>query len=69
MTGSATQAEKVIYKWLENLGYDTDLNPVRSRLFVLSIHSIGKPIQVDVRDAVATDLDVRTNLLVIEKFG
>lgn len=60
---------KVLYRWLENLGYDTELYPVRSRLFHLSLHSQGKPVHVEVRDATQTDLDTRVNLMVVEKFG
>lgn len=34
----------------------------------MSVHS-EHPVVVDVRDAVQTDLDQRTTLLVMEKFG
>ena len=57
-----------MYKWLEDLGYDRYLFPTRSRLFVLTIHS-EKYVPLIVQDAMLTDLDARTNLLVIEKFG
>ena len=53
---------------LENLGYDRDLCSVRSRCFVLTLHSSSE-VAVTVRDAVQTDLDTRTNLLIIEKYG
>ena len=62
------QAETIMFQWLENLGYDRDLYSVRSRTFVLSVHS-EKDVEVNVRDAVQTDIDQRTTLLVIEKFG
>ena len=39
-----------MYEWLENLGYDSELNSVRSRLFVLSLHSI-EPINLKILDA------------------
>ena len=68
LTNDESQSEVIIFKWLEALGYDQDLYPVRSRLFVLSLHSDNQ-VNVDVRDAVQTDLDLRTNLLVIDKFG
>ena len=63
-----SQAETIMFQWLENLGYDRDLYSVRSRTFVLSVHS-EKDVEVNVRDAVQTDIDQRTTLLVIEKFG
>lgn len=31
--------EDFMYAWLENLGYDSSLNPIRSRCFTLSLHS------------------------------
>ena len=68
LTNSAPQSEQIIFKWLEHLGYDKDLYPIRSRCFVLSMHS-ERPLQVDVRDATQTDIDTRTCLLILEKFG
>jgi hypothetical protein len=56
------------WQWLENLGYDRDLYSVRSRCFMLTCHSAAE-VSLTVRDAVQTDLDSRTNLLVIDKFG
>ena len=50
------------------MGYDRDLYSIRSRVFILSMHSATE-VSVTVRDAVQTDLDQRTNLLVIDKFG
>jgi len=41
---------------------------VRSRCFILTFHSAIE-VSVTVRDAIQTDLDARTNLLVIDKFG
>lgn len=60
--------EDKMYEWLENLGYDSELNSVRSRLFVLSLHSI-EPINLKILDALQTDIDTQTNLLIVEKFG
>jgi len=60
--------EEFIFEWFENLGYDRDLYPIRSRCFVLSLHSSNE-LDLQVRDAIQTDLDARTNLLIAEKFG
>lgn len=60
--------EEFIFDWFENLGYDSDLYPIRSRCFVLSLHSSSE-VDLQVRDAIQTDLDARTNLLIAEKFG
>lgn len=57
-----------VWQWLENLGYDRELYSIRSRCFVLTLHSTSE-VAVTVRDAVQTDLDTRTNLLIIEKYG
>lgn len=61
-------SEELVWQWLENLGYDRDLYSVRSRCFVLTLHSSAE-VAVTVRDAVQTDLDTRTNLLVLERYG
>mmetsp|Transcript_33587 Transcript_33587/g.38165 ORF Transcript_33587/g.38165 Transcript_33587/m.38165 type:complete len:826 (+) Transcript_33587:44-2521(+) len=60
--------EEAVVKWLEELGYDQDLYSVRSRSFILTMHSEHE-LSVIVRDAVQTDLDNRTNCLLIEKYG
>lgn len=57
-----------MFEWLENLGYNRNLFPTRSRNFVLTIHS-DTELPVTVQDATQTDLDTRTTLLIIEKFG
>ena len=57
-----------MFKWLDALGFDRNLFPTRSRNFVISIHS-AVPIPLTVQDAVLTDLDARTTLLIIERFG
>ncbi|CAG9329557.1 unnamed protein product [Blepharisma stoltei] len=62
------QGEEVIWGWLESLGYDRELYSVRSRCFILTFHSVTE-ISVTVRDAIQTDLDNRTNVLLIEKQG
>ena len=60
--------EDIMFEWLSNLGYDQDLYSIRSRCFILTFHS-SVDLSVAVRDAVQTDLDMRTNLLVMDKFG
>ena len=58
--------------WLEKLGYDRDLYSLRSRLFSINFHSRileigGGSVEVRVRDAVPTDIDNRTNEMILEK--
>ena len=60
--------ETIIWDWLENLGYKANLCPIRSRTFVVSFHSNNK-LSVSVKDSMLTDLDNKTNSLIIEKFG
>jgi calpain-15 len=60
--------DHVILQWLDHLGYDQDLFSIRSRCFIFTLHSI-EDVSVTVRDAVQTDLDARTCLLIIDKFG
>ena len=60
--------ESKMFELLENLGYDKELYPTRSRCFVLTFHSSSE-LTVTVRDAIQTDLDTRTNLLILDKFG
>lgn len=60
--------EPIVWEWLENLGYDKDLHPMRSRTFVVSFHSDAE-LAVTVKDAVPTDIDSKTNALIIERFG
>ena len=55
-------------KFWENLGYDSTLYPLRSRTFVLTFHS-NNPLSVLVRDSVMTDIEQRTNLLIMNRFG
>lgn len=60
--------EDLMLGWLENLGYDTDLNSIRSRNFVMTFHS-NNPLDISSKDATQTDLDNRSNVLINEKFG
>lgn len=46
------------------LGYDNNLYSVRSRSFVMSIHS-DIELSVVVRDAIQTDLDSRANMIYV----
>jgi len=57
-----------MFKWLDKLGYDQDLYSIKSRCFMLTFHSTVD-LSVSVRDAIQTDLDTRTNLLVVDRFG
>ena len=54
--------------WLQNLGYDSELYPLRSRCFMLTFHS-DQSVAVSVRDALNTDLNSKTNLLILKNFG
>lgn len=60
--------EETIFGWLENLGYDEDFYSVRSRCFVLTLHSETE-LAVTVRDAVQTDLDNRCNIAILAEYG
>jgi len=58
----------VVWNWLDLLGYDKDLISIRSRCFIITIHSeVG--ISVTVRDAIQTDLDNRVNTMLIRQHG
>ena len=68
------EGDATIWTWLEKLGYDRDLYSLRSRLFSINFHSRilevgGGSVEVRVRDAVSTDIDNRTNELILEKQG
>lgn len=60
--------EETIYGWLENLGYDRSLYSIRSRCFLLNIHSSSE-VAVVVRDAIQSDLDNKSNAMIIERWG
>ena len=59
---------KVVWGRREELGYSKTLHPIRSRSFVLAFHTEGE-LSVVVRDAVQTDLDNKTNCLILEQIG
>jgi calpain-15 len=64
----ATYGEDVALKWFEMLGYDRDLHSIRSRCFLLTIHS-DQELSAVVRDAIQTDLDHRANLWYVSQYG
>ena len=53
---------------LNNLGYDKHLNNFRSRSFTFVLHSdpADGPLQVQVSDAINSDLDNKANQLILE---
>lgn len=53
---------------MQNLGYDEDLYPLRSRNFVLSIHS-DNPVKVEPKDCLNNDLNYQVNNLILKIFG
>jgi hypothetical protein len=65
--------EAMIWNWLEKLGYDRDLFSVRSRLFNLTVQSRcldgDSPVEMRIRDAIETDIDSKTNEMVVSQFG
>eukprot|EP00357_Protocruzia_adherens_P011223 CAMPEP_0115030694 /NCGR_PEP_ID=MMETSP0216-20121206/37993_1 /TAXON_ID=223996 /ORGANISM="Protocruzia adherens, Strain Boccale" /LENGTH=823 /DNA_ID=CAMNT_0002408007 /DNA_START=44 /DNA_END=2515 /DNA_ORIENTATION=+ len=60
--------EEKIWKWFEALGYDRDLYSIRSRCFILTVHG-ENDFAVTVRNAIQTDLDNQTNILLIKENG
>lgn len=68
-----SEGEATIWTWLEKLGYDRDLYSLRSRIFTITFHSRcldgEEPIEIRVRDAVGTDIDNKTNEMIINQFG
>jgi calpain-15 len=59
-----TLGDEAVWKWFEKLGYDRDLYSVRSRTFLLTIHS-NVELSVTVRDAIQTDLDNRGHIFAV----
>jgi calpain-15 len=43
--------DEQVWQWLENLGYDRDIYSIRSRCFILTLHS-SIEVSATVRDAV-----------------
>lgn len=64
------ESEAVVWDWLFKLGYDRQLYSVRSRLFTLTVQSRSleedKPVELRIRDAINTDIDNKTNQMIID---
>jgi hypothetical protein len=54
----------MIRRWIENLGYDLELYPLRSRLFNLVFHS-EKSINIDTKDALNNDINYKINNIIL----
>lgn len=46
-----TLGEEAVWKWFEKLGYDRDLYSIRSRTFLVTVHSTTE-LSITVRDAI-----------------
>ena len=53
---------------MENLGYDKDFDPMRSRCFNLTFHS-DNLIKVDAKDSLNNDLNYKINNMILKIFG
>ena len=62
------RGEEKMWEWLQALGYDKDLYSIKSRVFILSVHSTVK-LKLTVKDAVQSNLDKITTLQLLEKYG
>ena len=62
------KTEEKIWEWLLALGYDKDLYSIKSRIFILAVHSTAK-LKLTVKDAVQSNLDKLTTLQLLEKYG
>ncbi len=60
--------ENKIRNWLNLLGYDNDLYPLKSRVFMITFHS-DNPLSVSVRDALNTDLNGKVNKIILKSLG
>ena len=63
-----TMGEDTVLNWFEMLGYDKSLFSLRSRCFILTVHS-DHEISCTVRDSVQTDLDSKVNAMIIDAKG
>ncbi len=54
--------------WLENLGFDKNLYPLRSRCFMLILHS-DDHIKVETKNALNNDLNYKINNMILRLFG
>ena len=53
---------------MQNLGYDKDLYPMKSRNYVLSIHS-DNALKIDAKDCLINDLNYQVNNMILKIFG
>jgi len=53
---------------MQNLGYDKDLYPMKSRNYVLSIHS-DNALKIDAKDCLNNDLNYQVNNMILKIFG
>ena len=60
--------EQKVRNWLKLLGYDSELYPIRSRNFMITFHS-DSPINVNVRDAINTDLNSKVDKIILKSLG
>lgn len=57
-----------VWEWLSALGYDRDFYSVKSRVFILTVHSYNR-LKLTVRDAIDSNLDKITTLILLKKYG
>ena len=57
-----------IKQWFKNLGYDNNLNPIKSKSYVLAFHS-DIPLKVYSQDNLSIDLDSVIERLIIKSYG
>eukprot|EP00742_Colponemidia_sp_Colp-10_P006128 GILJ01006558.1.p1 GENE.GILJ01006558.1~~GILJ01006558.1.p1 ORF type:complete len:814 (-),score=130.82 GILJ01006558.1:164-2605(-) len=62
------QGESVVWQWFESLGYDRDFHSIRSRAFVLTVHSMS-PIAMSVHELEDNFLDEQSTCQVIMQAG
>ncbi|OMJ79270.1 hypothetical protein SteCoe_20738 [Stentor coeruleus] len=62
------RGDEKIWEWLLALGYDKDFYSIKSRVFLLSLHSTCK-LKLTVRDAVKSNLDKLATLELLKKYG
>ena len=62
------RGDENIWDWLTALGYDRDFYSVKSRVFVLTVHSMQR-LKLTVRDALDSNLDKITTLILLKKYG
>jgi calpain-15 len=62
------RSDDIVWDWLNALGYDRDFFSVKSRVFVLTVHSLQR-LKLTVRDATDSNLDKISTLILLKKFG